>query len=89
MQARLLELLQGAQKEQNFATLFISRDLDVVDLLSDYIAVMRHGLIIEQSIKNEIIRNPQREYTKLLIAAVPVPDPEEEAKRREVSHNSQ
>ena len=83
-----MELLQQIQKEQNFATLFISHDLAVVDLLSDYIAVMRHGVIIEQGTKNEILRNPQQEYTKRLIAAVPVPDPVEQAKRREASRSS-
>jgi peptide/nickel transport system ATP-binding protein len=88
VQARFLELLQEIQKEQNFATLFISHDLAVVDLLSDYIAVMRHGVIIEQGTKNEILRNPQQEYTKRLIAAVPVPDPVEQAKRRETSRSS-
>jgi peptide/nickel transport system ATP-binding protein len=88
VQARFLDLLQEIQKEQNFATLFISHDLAVVDLLSDYIAVMRHGVIIEQGTKNEILRNPQQEYTKRLIAAVPVPDPVEQAKRREASRNS-
>lgn len=82
VQARFLDLLQEIQKRQQFATLFVSHDLAVVDLLSDYIAVMQHGAIVEQGPKNEILRNPQQEYTKRLIAAVPVPDPEAQAKRR-------
>ena len=82
VQARVLELLQQIQKEQQFATLFVSHDLAVVDLLSDRIAVMQHGQIVEQGPKDEILRNPQQEYTKTLIAAVPVPDPEEQAQRR-------
>jgi len=82
VQARVLELLQEIQKEQQFATLFISHDLAVVDLLSDRIAVMQHGVIVEQGPKDEILRNPTQDYTKRLIAAVPVPDPEQQAKRR-------
>ncbi len=82
VQARVLELLQQIQKEQKFATLFISHDLAVVDLLSDRIAFMQYGEIVEQGTKDQILRNPQQEYTKRLIAAVPVPDPEEQARRR-------
>jgi peptide/nickel transport system ATP-binding protein len=82
VQARVLELLQEIQKEQQFATLFVSHDLAVVDLLSDRIAVMQHGVIVEQGTKDQILRNPQVDYTKKLIAAVPVPDPEEQAERR-------
>jgi peptide/nickel transport system ATP-binding protein len=82
VQARVLELLQEIQKEQQFATLFVSHDLAVVDLLSDRIAVMQHGVIVEQGTKNQILRNPQVDYTKRLIAAVPVPDPEQQAERR-------
>jgi peptide/nickel transport system ATP-binding protein len=67
--------LQEIQKEQQFATLFISHDLAVVDLLSDRIAVMRLGEIVEQGEVNQILRNPQVEYTKRLIEAVPIPDP--------------
>ena len=83
VQARVLELLQQIQKEQQFATLFISHDLAVVDLLSDRIAVMQFGEIVEQGEKDQILRNPQHEYTKKLIAAVPVPDPKEQRQRRE------
>ena len=82
VQARVLELLQEIQREKQFATLFISHDLAVVDLLSDRIAVMQHGKIVEQGTKDQILRNPQEEYTKRLIAAVPVPDPAEQRLRR-------
>jgi peptide/nickel transport system ATP-binding protein len=83
VQARVLELLQQIQREQQFATLFISHDLAVVDLLSDRIAVMQFGEIVEQGQKDQILRNPQHEYTKKLISAVPVPDPKAQRARRE------
>lgn len=82
VQARVLALLTEIQKKQKFAILFISHDLAVVDLLSDRIAVMNHGKIVEQGSTDQILRNPQHPYTQRLIAAVPVPDPEEQRKRR-------
>ncbi|MDY0911138.1 ABC transporter ATP-binding protein [Microbacterium sp. CFBP9034] len=83
VQARVLELLQAIQKEQQFATLFVTHDLAVVDLLADRIAVMQHGKIVEQGTKEQILRNPQDPYTQRLISAVPVPDPAEQRMRRE------
>jgi peptide/nickel transport system ATP-binding protein len=83
VQARVLELLQEIQREQQFATLFISHDLAVIDLLADRIAVMQLGKIVEQGSKEQILRNAQQDYTKRLIAAVPVPDPEQQRKRRQ------
>ncbi|WEK14705.1 MAG: ABC transporter ATP-binding protein [Candidatus Microbacterium phytovorans] len=83
VQARVLELLQNIQKEKQFATLFVTHDLAVVDLLADRIAVMQHGKIVEQGSKEQILRNPQDPYTQRLIAAVPVPDPGEQRQRRE------
>ncbi|GAA1690311.1 ABC transporter ATP-binding protein [Microbacterium sediminicola] len=83
VQARVLELLQNIQREKQFATLFVTHDLAVVDLLADRIAVMQHGKIVEQGSKEQILRNPQDPYTKRLIAAVPVPDPAEQRQRRE------
>jgi peptide/nickel transport system ATP-binding protein len=83
VQARVLELLKDLQKDLGFACLFVSHDLAVVDFLADRIAVMNHGEIVEQGDKNQILRNPQQEYTKRLIAAVPVPDPDQQQIRRE------
>ncbi|TQJ31739.1 ABC transporter ATP-binding protein [Microbacterium sp. SLBN-146] len=83
VQARVLELLQQIQKEKQFATLFVTHDLAVVDLLADRIAVMQHGRIVEQGTKDQILRNPQDPYTQRLIAAVPVPDPAEQRQRRQ------
>jgi len=82
VQARVLDLLTTIQKVQKFAILFISHDLAVIDMLSDRIAVMHNGKIVEQGSTDQILRNPQDPYTKRLIAAVPVPDPEEQRVRR-------
>ena len=83
VQARVLELLKELQKDLGFACLFVSHDLAVVDFLADRIAVMNHGEIVEQGDKNQILRNPKQDYTKRLIAAVPVPDPDQQQIRRE------
>jgi len=83
VQARFLELLQSIQEQLQFACLFVSHDLAVVDLLAHRIAVMHRGRIVEQGTKEEILRNPRDPYTQRLISAVPVPDPEEQRRRRE------
>ncbi|MCL2516436.1 MAG: ABC transporter ATP-binding protein [Microbacteriaceae bacterium] len=83
VQARFLELLQQIQQEQQFACLFVSHDLAVVDLLADRIAVMHRGKLVEQGTADQILRSPQDPYTQRLIAAVPVPDPDEQQERRE------
>jgi peptide/nickel transport system ATP-binding protein len=83
VQARFLELLQELQTRLQFACLFISHDLAVVDLLSHRIAVMHHGKIVEQGTSEQILRNAQDPYTQRLIAAVPLPDPVAQRARRE------
>ena len=83
VQARFLDLLQELQGKLNFACLFISHDLAVVDILSHRIAVMQNGVLVEVGDRDQILKNPENEYTKRLISAVPVPDPAEQAIRRE------
>ncbi|MEZ3159710.1 ABC transporter ATP-binding protein [Microbacterium sp. BWT-B31] len=83
VQARFLELLQELQEELQFACLFISHDLAVVDILAHRIAVMHHGKLVETGTRDEILRGAQDPYTQRLIAAVPVPNPEEQRVRRE------
>ena len=83
VQARFLELLQGLQEQLKFACLFISHDLAVVDILSHRIAVMQNGRLVEVGARDDILKRPQEEYTKRLIAAVPIPDPELQRIRRE------
>jgi peptide/nickel transport system ATP-binding protein len=82
VQARFLELFQELQARMQFACLFISHDLAVVDILSHRVAVMQDGLLIEEGDRDSILKNPKDAYTKRLISAVPVPDPKEQAIRR-------
>jgi peptide/nickel transport system ATP-binding protein len=82
VQARFLDLLLELQDELKFACLFISHDLAVVDMLAHRIAVMERGKLVEIGDRDQILKNPQEEYTKKLISAVPVPDPAEQKRRR-------
>jgi len=82
VQARVLELFEELQEDMGFACLFITHDLAVVDQLADWICVMCDGQIVEEGDRDAILRNPQDPYTRRLIAAVPVPDPDEQAARR-------
>lgn len=83
VQARFLDLLQELQQRLQFACLFISHDLAVVDILAHRIAVMHRGRLVEQGSRDQILRNPQDPYTQRLIAAVPLPDPVAQRERRE------
>ncbi|WP_206509042.1 ABC transporter ATP-binding protein [Rhodococcus sp. BGS-1C] len=82
VQAKVLELFKELQREYGFACLFISHDLAVVEVLAKRIAVLNKGKMAEFGTTDQILRRPTNEYTKRLLAAVPVPDPAEQAKRR-------
>ena len=84
VQARVLELLKELQTDYKFACLFISHDLAVVDAMADRIAVLREGHLVEMGSRDQILRAPQEAYTQRLIAAIPVPDPDTQAARREL-----
>ena len=83
VQARVLELFSELQKEFGFAALFISHDLSVVDLLADRIAVLYQGKLVEEGTGAEVLVAPKHPYTQRLLASLPVPDPVEQAIRRE------
>ncbi|BDT95511.1 putative oligopeptide ABC transporter, ATP-binding protein [Nocardia sputorum] len=83
VQAAVLELFGQLQRECGWACLFISHDLAVVDQLADRIAVLRDGAVVEQGDRDRILRAPREEYTRRLVAAVPVPDPVRQRGRRE------
>jgi peptide/nickel transport system ATP-binding protein len=84
VQARVLELFTELQKDLGFAALFISHDLAVVDLLADRIAVLYRGKLVEEGTGAEVLAAPKHPYTQRLLASLPVPDPIEQANRREI-----
>jgi peptide/nickel transport system ATP-binding protein len=89
VQARVLELFAELQREFGFASLFISHDLAVVDHLADRIAVLHRGKLVEEGTGAEVLGSPREPYTQRLLASLPVPDPIEQADRREALHRLQ
>lgn len=83
VQATVLQLLRQLQVEYGFACLFISHDLAVVEELADRIAVLRSGALVECGSAETVLNQPSDPYTAQLIAAVPVPDPIQQAQRRQ------
>jgi len=85
IQAQIINLLIDLKNEMNLSYLFISHDLSVVKHISDRIAVMYMGSIVELAGKEELFSNPLHPYTKALLAAIPVPDPAVEKKKIELT----
>ena len=75
VQAQILELLLKLKDEQNISFLFISHDLAVVQQVSDSVAVLCEGRILEKGSTSQVLQNPLNGYTKSLINSVPIPDP--------------
>ncbi|PVE98115.1 ABC transporter ATP-binding protein [Microbacterium sp. TPD7012] len=86
VQAQVLDLFLALQRELGFSCLFISHDLSVVETLSNRVVVLRHGDVIEEGPTEDVLHHPVDEYTKRLIAAAPVPDPEIQRVRRAERH---
>ncbi|WOF21984.1 ABC transporter ATP-binding protein [Microbacterium betulae] len=82
VQATVLDLLRRLQEELRFSCLFISHDLAVVDALADDVAVMHAGVVVEQGPRVEVLARPRADYTRRLLDAAPVPDPDVQARRR-------
>lgn len=83
VQAKVLELFVELQRELGFASLFITHDLAVVDALADRIGVLLNGELVEVGTGEQVLGSPENAYTKRLLASLPVPDPVEQAQRRE------
>ena len=81
IQSQVLNLLKDLQEEYKLTYLFISHDLSVVEMISDRIGVMYLGTIVETAPKKELYANPRHPYTRALLSAVPIPDPEVKKER--------
>ena len=84
IQAQIINLMQYLQDRLNLSYLFIAHDLSVVRHVSDRVAVMYLGKIVEMANRDEIYANPLHPYTQALLSAVPIPDPLIEAKRNRI-----
>ena len=76
VQAQILNLLQRLQRERGLSYLFISHNMAVIEYMADEVAVMYLGRVVEQGLVDEVLRTPRHPYTRALLAAVPVADPQ-------------
>ena len=81
IQSQIINLLEDLQKDLKLTYLFIAHDLAVVEHISDFVAVMYLGRIVEYADRREIFENPLHPYTKALMSAIPQPDPGRTSKR--------
>jgi ABC-type glutathione transport system ATPase component len=82
-QAQVLNLLADLRSGADLGYLFIAHDMAVVEFLAQRVVVLNRGRVVEEGPTLEVMRNPQQHYTRVLMAASPVPDPDEQARRRE------
>jgi len=84
-QAQILKLIRNLQRSRNMAVMFITHDFGVVADIADRVVVLRHGKIVEEGSIDAVFRNPQHDYTKALLAAVPSMDPPARAPLDEIN----
>ena len=89
IQAQIVNLLKRLQKEKGLTYLFIAHDLSMVKYISDRIAVMYRGRIVEMGSAECVYTNPQHAYTKSLLSAIPLPDPREEKNRKRIVYTGE
>jgi oligopeptide transport system ATP-binding protein len=82
IRAQIVNLLQDLQDEFGFTCVFVAHDIGIVRHVSDRIAVMHDGRIVEEGTADQVCESPRDPYTKALLAAVPIPDPREARARR-------
>ncbi len=87
IRAQVLNLIKKFQKERGLTVIFIAHDLSVVRFISDRIAVIHKGRIVELAETEELFRNSLHPYTKSLLSAVPVPDPKIEKNKKLITYN--
>ena len=81
IQAQIINLFRHLQKEHGFSILFIAHDLAMVEFLCDRVGVMYHGKLVELADTTELYEHPLHPYTKILLSAIPIPDPIAERKK--------
>jgi oligopeptide/dipeptide ABC transporter ATP-binding protein len=84
IQAQVINLMRQLQRDRHLTYLFISHDLSVVKYISDRVGVMYLGQLVELADSDELYANPLHPYTRALLSAVPVPDPDYESERERV-----
>ncbi|MEG0842788.1 MAG: ATP-binding cassette domain-containing protein [Romboutsia sp.] len=87
IQAQVVNLLRKLQKENGYTYLFIAHDLSMVKYISDRIGVMNQGRLVELANADELYSNPLHPYTKSLLSAIPLPDPDYEKTRTRIKYN--
>ncbi|MBO5525479.1 MAG: ATP-binding cassette domain-containing protein [Clostridia bacterium] len=87
IQAQVINLLNDLRHELGISILFIAHDLSVVKYFSDRIGVMYFGKMVELATSDELFAHPLHPYTKSLLSAIPLPDPEYEKKRKRITYN--
>ena len=84
VQAQIINLLNDLRKQMNLTVLFIAHDLSVVKYFCDRVAVMYHGRIVELAPTKALFDHPIHPYTKSLLSAIPIPDPDREQQRQRI-----
>ena len=87
IQAQVINLLNDLRDQLGLTILFIAHDLSVVKYFSDRIGVMYYGKLVELAPSDELFKNPLHPYTKSLLSAIPLPDPDYEKKRKRIIYN--